>query len=140
MNKRKHSELIDWYQNLNPSTLNKIHQFYATDTYFKDPFHEFFALTPLVDYYVQMFKKVKDPKFTITKEFYDEKSHELVLFWDFKFFALGKTQTISGNTLFKFNSEGKINYHLDFWDSVNELWLKIPVVGSVIKLFYKLAL
>lgn len=139
MNNQKRSELIDWYQKLNADSVHKIHQFYSADTYFKDPFHEFFALTPLVDLYVEMFKKVKNPRFIITKEFFNESNNELVLFWDFQFIALGKTITIAGNTLFKFNHEGKINYHVDYWDSVSELWLKIPIIGIVVKLFYKIA-
>lgn len=139
MNKEKRAELINWYQNLNADSVHKIHEYYAADTYFKDPFHEFFALTPLVDLYVEMFKKLKNPSFIITKEFFDESHNELVLFWDFKFSALGKTITIAGTTLFKFNPGGKINYHVDYWDSVSELWLKIPFIGSVVKLFYKIA-
>lgn len=131
-------QLIAWYENLNPETLNDIHQFYADDTYFRDPFHELFELDPLIKVYEDMFAKIKDPKFVITKDFFNEKTDELVLFWDFKFTMLKKEMVIKGNTLFKFNAEGKINYHVDFWDSVNELWMKVPVIGFGLKLFYKI--
>jgi hypothetical protein len=83
-----------------------------------------------------MFRKIKEPKFIITKSFPGDK--ELVLFWEFKFKALNHDMSISGNTLFKFNDEGKIYYHLDYWDSVGELWSKTPVIGSMIKLFYRI--
>lgn len=136
MKPEKISELINWYNNLNQENLDKIYEFYAEDTYFKDPFHEYFQLSFLVKLYQDMFKKIKNPKFFITKSFPSDK--ELVLFWDFKFTINGKEMTISGNTLFKFNNEDKINYHLDYWDSVNELWIKTPVLGKLIKLFYRI--
>lgn len=138
MNKQNRTELIDWYQNLNADSVHKIHQYYAENTYFKDPFHEFSSLNPLLNLYKDMFKKLKKPRFLITKEFFNEDTCELVLFWDFTFLAFGKTVLIAGNTLFKFNHEGKINYHLDYWDSVSELWIKTPILGHAIKMFYKL--
>ncbi len=136
MNQNKINELVSWYEKLDQNTLQQIDQFYTTDAYFKDPFHEFFELPSLIKLYEDMFRKIKEPKFIITKSFPGEK--ELVLFWEFKFKALNHDMSISGNTLFKFNDEGKIYYHLDYWDSVGELWSKTPVIGSMIKLFYRI--
>ena len=136
MNSEKTSQLINWYINLNQENLDKIYDFYADDTYFKDPFHEYYNLKSLIELYQDMFKKIKDPKFIITKSFPSDT--ELVLFWDFNFIISGKKMSISGNTLFKFNNEDKINYHLDYWDSVNELWIKTPILGKLIRLFYKI--
>ncbi|MDO9181286.1 MAG: nuclear transport factor 2 family protein [Bacteriovorax sp.] len=136
MNQENIAELIKWYEQLNLLNLNQINNFYSQDAYFRDPFHELFDLKSLILLYEDMFKKIDNPRFTITNTFTNEK--ELVLFWDFKFIAFKKEMIISGNTLFKFNSEGKINYHLDYWDSVSELWNKTPVLGKIIRTFYKI--
>lgn len=135
MREEKVLRLIDWYNHLSKENLNQIEEFYAQDAYFRDPFNEFFELTPLIQLYKKMFLKMDNPRFIITRKFIQEE--ELVLFWDFKFKAFGKEQTIVGNTLLKFNAEEKIIYHLDYWDTVNELWMKVPVLGSFIKFFYK---
>jgi steroid delta-isomerase len=136
MNSKQVDSLILWYEKLNQSNLNQIYDFYAKDAYFRDPFHEYFELESLVKLYEEMFKKIKNPRFIITNSFFHDE--ELVLFWDFKFMAFGKEMTIAGNTLFKFNTEGKVCYHLDYWDSVHELWMNIPIIGQMIKLFYKI--
>lgn len=79
-----------------------------------------------------MFSKLKDPKFFITNHF--EKENELVLFWDFKF---NDGFIISGNTLFVFDQNQKVISHIDYWDSVNEIWLKFPLLRTLITFFYK---
>jgi hypothetical protein len=139
MNNDKINQLISWYDHLSPSTLDQIKDFYADKTYFRDPFYEFNSLESLIHYYQEMFAKIKDPKFNITKKFSDSETNELVLFWDFHFMVLGKPMAISGNTHFKFNNEDKITHHIDYWDSVNELWMKTPIIGNMLKLFYKIA-
>lgn len=138
MNKNKITDLIRWYEHLNQENLAEIRQFYAEETYFKDPFHEYFELGPLIKIYEDMFKKLEDPRFVITKHFLNEESGEFVLFWDFNFVIMKKKITIKGNTLFKTNESGLIHYHLDYWDSVGEMWMKTPLLGSAIKLIYKI--
>jgi hypothetical protein len=135
MNEEKTLRLIDWYNHLSLENLNQIEEFYAKDTYFRDPFNEFLELKPLIELYKKMFLKMDNPRFIITRQF--SQDNDLVLFWDFKFKAFGKEQTIVGNTLLKFNAEGKISYHLDYWDTVNELWMKVPLLGSIVRFLYR---
>jgi hypothetical protein len=84
-----------------------------------------------------MYKDLKNPRFKITRKFVNDR--EATVYWDFTFFALGKEMKIEGNTLFKFNAENKITHHIDYWDSNAELFSKLPVIGSMIRLFYKIA-
>lgn len=129
----KMDELVRFYENLNRENLFQIHQFYAEDTFFKDPFHQLSTLQELEEVYVKMFKKLKKPRFIITKTFIN--NNEAVLFWDFTF---NENFLIQGNSLLKYNAEGKIESHIDYWDSVDQIWMKLPVLKQILKPIYKL--
>lgn len=126
-------KIISFYENLTPENLNQIDTFYANDCYFRDPFHELKSIHDLTFLYSKMFKKLKNPKFKITNYFY--KQNEMVLFWEF---TCNNNFKISGNSHLILNSENKVKIHLDYWDSINEIWLKLPIIGPIIKFFYNL--
>ena len=124
--------LIKFYETLSLETLDNLSSYYHDKCYFKDPFHELETCEELKAIYLKMFKNLKNPKFKITNSF--EKDRELVLFWDFTF---NDNFLISGSTHFIYDEHMKITKHIDYWDSVRELWAKIPVLRNFIKLFYK---
>ncbi len=127
------NKIQQWYQDLSPSNLNLIKDFYTEDAEFVDPFHHFKSRQMLLEIYVKMFKKLKQPRFNITKTF--SKDLEWVVFWEFTF---NQKFFIKGMTLFVFNSDQKIIGHYDYWDSISEFWIKLPIIGPMIKLFYRI--
>jgi len=127
------NKIQEWYQKLSPENLNLLHEFYSLDAEFVDPFHHFKSRQKLFEIYLKMFQKLKSPKFKITKTFSNEL--EWVVFWDFTF---NQNFKIKGMTLFVFNSKHKIIGHYDYWDSISEFWIKLPIIGTIIKLFYKI--
>jgi hypothetical protein len=123
--------IISFYENLTPKTINDISFHYASECLFKDPFNTFTTRKDLTSLYEKMFEKLKSPKFTISNYF--EKDNEVILFWDFKF---NNGFTIHGNSHLILDKEQKIVSHIDYWDSVNEIWLKIPILKLFIRFFY----
>jgi hypothetical protein len=128
--------LKTWYESLTIESLNLIENYYHEKCYFKDPFHETNSIIELKAIYLKMFLNLKSPRFIITDSFVNQK--KVVLFWDFVFTINSKQQLIKGSTLLEFDQAGKITSHIDYWDSVSEMWMKIPILGKMIKLFYKL--
>jgi len=126
--------LKTWYESLSLENLNQIDNFYTENCFFKDPFHQLNTRVALTELYVNMFKKYPDAKFIITNQINDQ--FESVLIWDFYFSGKNK---IHGTSVLKFNAEGKISSHIDYWDTTEEIWLKVPIIGQMIKIFYKLA-
>ena len=33
----------------------------------------------------------------------------------------------------KFAADGKVNYHRDYWDTGEELYMKLPLIGAVMR-------
>jgi len=42
-------------------------------------------------------------------------------------------QVIRGVTHLKFGTDGKVNYHRDYWDAAEELYMKLPVIGRLMR-------
>ena len=59
------------------------------------------------------------------------------LTWDFVFrfkrFSPGTWQTVRGGSHLKLNADGRIDYHRDYWDAAEELYEKLPAVGSFMR-------
>ncbi len=125
--------LISWYENLTIETLEEIDNFYANDCYFRDPFNKLHNLQDIKKLYQKMFRHLSQPKFKIIHVL---REGELVsLYWEFDFIFLKKTFKIFGNTLLRLNSDNKIIEHIDYWDSVQEWWIKLPLIGAILRMF-----
>ncbi len=127
------TQLKFWYESLSLHNLDQISSFYSDPCFFKDPFHQLHTRDELINLYRKMFEKFPDAKFIVTSQIND--LNESVLIWDFHFNGNNK---IHGTSVLKFNAKGKITSHIDYWDTTEEIWIKIPIIGQMIKLFYKI--
>ncbi|MEO8598749.1 MAG: nuclear transport factor 2 family protein, partial [bacterium] len=59
------------------------------------------------------------------------------LTWDFRFrmkrFSTEK-QCIRGATHLRFDADGRVNFHRDYWDAAEELYEKLPLLGGFMRL------
>jgi hypothetical protein len=64
-----------------------------------------------------------------------------MLVWEFRFWVKlwGKrqAQVIHGVSHLRFDASGKVCYHRDYWDAAEELYEKLPLIGSVVRFFHK---
>ncbi|MGB4227100.1 MAG: hypothetical protein WBJ68_10665 [Candidatus Dechloromonas phosphoritropha] len=60
-----------------------------------------------------------------------------MLIWTFNFRAArrggGEMQVIRGVSHLKFDAAGKVDYHRDYWDAAEELYMKLPVLGMLMR-------
>ena len=54
------------------------------------------------------------------------------------FFAFNKQNRIIGVSEIIINKEQKIISHIDYWDSFSSFYLKIPIIGKVMLLIFKI--
>lgn len=141
MNHQEHlRELVDFFETLTAANTNRVAQIYAVDAYFKDPFNEVRGLPAIQQLFEHMFVQVKDPRFVITSQVLQE--DQAFLTWDFLFhmprFA-STEQCIHGATHFRFAPDGRVSYHRDYWDAAEELYEKLPLLGSLMRLLKRIA-
>ena len=88
-----------------------------------------------------MFEQVDEPRFVIIDAV--EQGDAAFLTWDFRFrmkrFDTVTVQTVRGASHLKFATDGRANFHRDYWDAAGELYEKLPVLGSLMRWLNRLA-
>jgi hypothetical protein len=126
------SALVDWYETLTPDSLGRMGDFYAANAWFKDPFNEASSLEAIKRVFAHMFATLRAPRFAVTERVADEGGASL--FWEFRFGAGRREFLVRGATHLKWNGRGKIVYHRDYWDTAEELYAKVPLLGGLVRL------
>lgn len=128
---KRFDELAEWFETLTPASLQGIASVYAPNATFRDPFNDLRGVTSVRQVYQHMFETLVEPRFVITSKLIDSASGFMT--WRFLFTLRGKAYVIEGGTHFVLDEQGLIATHRDYWDSAQELYEKIPVLGAVLR-------
>ena len=127
--------LIDFFEHITEQTVAEMPQYYATHAYFKDPFNEVNTVEEITRIFGEMFHQVDNPRFVVHTAF--ESGQQVFMAWDFLFemkrFKVGQVQCIKGSTYLLLNQNGLVQSHRDYWDTAEELYEKIPVLGGLMR-------
>ena len=127
--------LVDFFESVSPETLVRIGDLYGADARFKDPFNDVKGVPAIEQVFRHMFTQVQAPRFVVGERIVQGDSAMLV--WRFEFgVRVGKTlrpQVVNGVTHFKFDAQGKVSLHRDYWDTGEELYMKLPVLGWLLR-------
>lgn len=126
------SDISHWFQTLTPESLERVGEMYAQDAVFVDPFNQLTGLASVRAVYQHMFDTLKQPRFVVTTIV--ERERDGFMTWDFLFECRGQAQQISGCTQFELNDQGLIVLHRDYWDAAQQVYEKIPLLGSVLRM------
>jgi ketosteroid isomerase-like protein len=132
--------LIRFFETINPDNVSQLAQVYSEDVFFKDPFNEVHGLPEVVRIFSHMFDQVDGPRFVVTSHVLQ--GDQAFLTWDFLFrmkrFS-SEEQCIRGATHLRFSADGRANFHRDYWDAAEELYEKLPLLGSLMRGLKRLA-
>ncbi|MFZ2269765.1 MAG: nuclear transport factor 2 family protein [Azonexus sp.] len=127
--------LIQFYNDFSPASVARFPEFYSDDAWFKDPFNEVRGIAAIQHIFTHMFTQVAEPRFVVTEKVVDANGAMLV--WEFHFrvslLGRGKAQLMRGVSHLKFAADGKVCHHRDYWDTAEELYSKLPVIGLVMR-------
>jgi steroid delta-isomerase len=127
--------LVRFYETIDPRTLRAaIGTVYAEGARFKDPFNDVAGLEPIAGIFAHMFEQVDEPRFVVTARLLQ--GSQAFLTWEFRFrmkrFSRAP-QTIHGATHIQFDASGLVTLHRDYWDAAEELYEKLPVLGTLMR-------
>jgi steroid Delta-isomerase len=128
------AQLRRFFETISPASVGEIGRIYAPDAYFKDPFNEVRGVPAIEEIFRHMFAQVIDPRFVV---------HDAVIqgdqgfvTWDFRFrmrrFSSDE-QVIRGASHLRFDADGRVAFHRDYWDAAEELYEKLPVLGGLMR-------
>ena len=134
------ARLVAFFETIAPDTTGQLASVYTDDVYFKDPFNEVRGLPEVTRIFTHMFRQVDAPRFVVTGSVLQ--GDQAFLTWDFLFrmkrFS-DEVQCIRGATHLKFAADGRANFHRDYWDAAEELYEKLPLLGSMMRGLKRLA-
>jgi steroid delta-isomerase len=132
--------LIRFFEQIDPSNVSQLSQVYTPDAFFKDPFNEVRGIDAITHIFRHMFDQVDSPRFIITNSVIQ--GEQAFLTWDFLFrmkrFS-AEEHCIRGATHVRFAADGRVNFHRDYWDAAEELYEKLPLLGSLMRALKRLA-
>ena len=132
MKKNYIKDYLNLFSNLNKENIKNFDDLVVNDVIFADPFNNIKGLDNFKKIFYHMFENVKDPKFSIIS--YAQNKDRIFLKWKMTFYAFKALQTIDGMSDITLNEEGKVISHLDYWDSLSGIYIKLPFIGILYKI------
>ena len=126
--------IVALFERLTPAELPRLAEIYTADARFKDPFNEVQGAAAITRIFAHMFSALESPRFVIRDIVVQ--GDQCFLSWDFVFRVRryrGEEQRIRGATHLQLTSDGRIALHRDYWDVAEELYEKLPVVGTLMR-------
>ena len=133
--------IAEFFEILQPASVQRMDALYTQDAYFKDPFNEVRGLEEVQRIFSHMYVALDEPHFVVTNTV--TQGDQCFIVWDFKFrfkrFDTVTVQTVRGCSHLQLASDGRIAFHRDYWDAAEELYEKLPFVGSLMRWLKKRA-
>ena len=135
MNDPRVTRFEEFWRTLSPDSLARLPLIYADDAYFRDPFNEIrgvYAIRALLE---EMFSRLDQPAFEILEVVQQGDSAFLVWNFDFRIRILQprRLRRIHGTSHVRFNADGRVEWHRDYWDAAGELYAQLPVIGRLMR-------
>ncbi|MGK5069760.1 nuclear transport factor 2 family protein [Janthinobacterium sp. RT4P48] len=129
------ARLVGFYENLSLEGLAQLGAVYAPEARFKDPFNEVAGHAAILAIFEHMFVQVDAPRFVVLDSM--GQGEQAFLTWEFRFrmkrWVAGE-QCIRGATHVRFDAQGRVVLHRDYWDVAEELYEKLPLLCGFMRL------
>ena len=133
-------KLIHFFESISQENTVDLKQIYTDDVFFKDPFNEVNGIQHVITIFDHMYHQLDQPRFVVTTHV--SQGDQAFLTWDFLFKMKRfnrNEQCIRGASHIRFAADGRVSYHRDYWDVAEELYEKLPLIGSVMRGLKKMA-
>jgi len=127
-------KFVDFFTSMTPASVEQLHTVYTEDVFFKDPFNAVTGLSAVRKIFLEMFHQVDEPRFVVL--LHGVTGSEGFITWEmhYRFKNETRQQCIRGATHVQFSADGRISLHRDYWDAAEELYEKLPILGSLMRM------
>jgi steroid delta-isomerase len=128
------ARVVAMFESITPADVSRLGEFYASDARFKDPFNDVRGVPAIERVFAHMFVALDSPRFVV-RDIVAE-GDQCFLTWDFLFrfrrFSRDE-QIVHGGSHLRFDAQGRVALHRDYWDAAEELYGKLPGVGAFMR-------
>ena len=129
------ARLVAFYEHLSIESLAPLVAVCAPDAPFNDPFNHLQKHPHTLAIIEHMFVQVDAPRFVVLESL--GQGTQAFLTWEFRFRMkrlVSGEQCIRGATHVRFDAQGRVVLHRDYWDAAEELYEKLPLLGGFMRL------
>ncbi len=128
------ARVIQFFESLQPADVARLGQHYSEHCLFKDPFNEVRGVAATQGVFRHMFEALHQPRFVVHEAV--AQGDQCFLTWDFLFEFrrhVAGPQVVRGASHLRFDAEGRVVLHRDYWDAAEELYEKLPLVKLLMR-------
>lgn len=114
-----------------PELADRVAETYAESLFFNDTLHSFHDRDALQAYMAKVSSQLEHSQVDVHQVLID--GDDVFLRWTMRFAGRSIQSNSIGMSHLRFNSEGQVILHQDFWDSGHGLYAHLPVVGFVLR-------
>lgn len=126
------ARFVDFYRVYSSESIRRgVRDLYASDAYFGDPFKSVNGINAIEDYFLKMAETVVSCTFTVTSTSRSAEG-EYFIRWVMDLTAARAKKAplrVLGLSQVRFNAQGQVIFHQDYWDT-STLFERLPVVGG----------
>ena len=129
--KNKIENYVKLFESLNLKNLHKFDKLLDENIYFEDPFNKVYGIENFKKIFSNTLTKLDNVEFKVLNII--SKNNIYIIKWEMIYFAFNKTNSIFGLSEVTISENNKIVSHIDYWDSYNNFYTKIPIFGLVFR-------
>jgi len=125
-----------FFDTLGPASKGELRRLAHPEMRFVDPFNDVRGIDRVCAVFDHMFETTKEPRFVTQPPLVA--GDTAFIKWrftctiDHRFYT--KPMTIDGVTEVSFDATGLVIAHIDYWDAASQLYEKLPLLGSLLRL------
>ena len=121
------------FERLTEARLPGLADHLAPGVRFKDPFNDVSGVDAYLQIFRHMFAALVQPVFEVHHQALAGGTGYLYWTLTFRASAGAATRRIEGLSRVRFDAEGRITEHVDYWDPAEQLYADVPVLGWVLR-------
>lgn len=122
----------DFLEAVTPENLHRLRNLAARQVHFRDPFNGVNGVDEMIAIFEDMFKTVGPCTFKIHGRT-GGNSHCFIT-WTLTGVLFGKPWSVDGASELRFDDDGLLSSHIDFWDAAQGVYEHFPVIGGILKM------
>ena len=127
---------VELFESLNLENLDKFDKLLDENIYFEDPFNKVHGIENFKRIFSNTLNKLDNVEFKVLNIIF--RNNIYIIKWEMIYFAFNKNNSIFGLSEVTIGKNEKIVSHIDYWDSYNNFYIKIPIFGLIFKFILSL--
>lgn len=129
MNKH-HATYRTYLETLTPQSLGRLEDYVTADVRFTDPFNDVRGADAMRRILSHMFENVGPVSFRVSHMASD--GDTCLMRWTFSGNLRRQAWTFEGMSTIRFNADGLVSEHADYWDPATALYERLPIIGTML--------